>query len=330
MMEQDKLKGKKVLFISAKFFDYHNQMQRKLEELGAEVTYFDERPANTTFVKLGIRFAPNLLKSTINKYYQNIYNEVKNKEYDYFFLVKGETIPLSFLENISKTFPNIKKVFMMWDSVANYTRVLDKVVYFDKIFSFDQNDCQQYGFQFRPLFYNEKYLSLQNSNPKIDLSFVGTVHSDRLNILEEIKQNFPDKKYDYFLYLQSPLVFRIKKITNPIFKKKKKEDFEFNSLSGAEVLQRIENSKIIIDIEHPGQTGLTMRTIEMLGAHKKIITTNQTIKNYDFYRSENICVINRKNIEIDEAFFTTQFQPLSDEIMYKYSLTGFIEEIFTI
>ena len=72
-----------------------------------------------------------------------------------------------------------------------------------------------------------------------------------------------------------------------------------------------------------------MRTIEMIGMNKKIITTNQTIKEYDFYNPNNICVIDRNNININTNFFDAQYEPLSDQIYIKYSLEQWIKDILS-
>jgi len=64
----------------------------------------------------------------------------------------------------------------------------------------------------------------------------------------------------------------------------------------------IKNFKTIIDIERPLQKGLTMRTIEMLGTNKKIITTN------------NIFIIDRNNPIIDEIFLKKEYQEIDKNI----------------
>ena len=80
----------------------------------------------------------------------------------------------------------------------------------------------------------------------------------------------------------------------------------------------------MLDIQHPNQTGLTMRTIEMIGLNKKIITTNSSITEYDFYSPNNVLVIDRENVEIDLAFFETQYEKLEDNIYYNYSLSKWV------
>tara|TARA_Y100000766_G_scaffold193960_1_gene166771 strand:- start:166 stop:495 length:330 start_codon:yes stop_codon:yes gene_type:complete len=85
-------------------------------------------------------------------------------------------------------------------------------------------------------------------------------------------------------------------------------------------------SKVIIDIPNIDQNGLSMRTMEALGAQKKIITTCDEIKNYDFYNPNNHLVLEnttKKNQIID--FLEKPYIKVSSEIVEKYSLSKFID-----
>jgi hypothetical protein len=71
-----------------------------------------------------------------------------------------------------------------------------------------------------------------------------------------------------------------------------------------------------------------MRTIETLGAGKKIVTTNREIKHYDIYRENNVCIIERENPVIDPAFVNSNYEELQSSITEKYSIGGWVTQIF--
>jgi len=64
-----------------------------------------------------------------------------------------------------------------------------------------------------------------------------------------------------------------------------------------------------------------------VGARKKIITTNPYAAKADFYRPENVLVIDRNNIVIPENFFTSDFVELPSELSRKYTLNGWLDEV---
>lgn len=87
-----------------------------------------------------------------------------------------------------------------------------------------------------------------------------------------------------------------------------------------------EASRCVLDSAQAGQLGLTIRVLEALGAKKKLITTNEDIVNYDFYRPENIYVYEGK-IDLDNVFFKSKYVELEEDIYKKYSLQSWLTEI---
>ncbi|MNK83003.1 hypothetical protein D3C87_1027960 [compost metagenome] len=106
-----------------------------------------------------------------------------------------------------------------------------------------------------------------------------------------------------------------------------KEYLIFKPITTKMNLDLIMKSKATLDMAHSQQTGLTMRTIELLGAQKKIITTNSDIVNYDFYDSQNILVIDRENPHFDTAFFKAEFNPTPEQILHKYSINEWLKRM---
>jgi hypothetical protein len=131
-----------------------------------------------------------------------------------------------------------------------------------------------------------------------------------------------------YLYLQAPWVYWAHKLGNPAYRKSAMTDFCFEPLTKYEVQSLFSDSFAILDIEHPRQTGLTMRTFEAMGAGKKLVTTNERVKNTDFYNSENILVIERDSVpSIPSSFFLTPYVPPSDSILKKYSINGWLDDV---
>ena len=135
------------------------------------------------------------------------------------------------------------------------------------------------------------------------------------------------KTYFYF-YSPSKILFFFQKLFKKDFKFIKWEDVSFKSLSKLDVLNVIEKSKSIIDIQHTLQVGLTMRTIEVLGAKKKLFTTNKNVENYDFYNRSNMLIINRNKPKLNFDFLEKGYEEIDETIYEKYSLNSWLKTIF--
>lgn len=327
------LQGKKVLLISPVFFNYYKEMINSLTSMGAEVDWFDERPSNSFFAKAILRVNDNLIKYNINKYYSNIIETIKNKTYDYILIVKPEGITVEVIEKLKKLNPNAKVVIELWDSLANNKAALEKLQHVHKVFSFDKDDCKKYNLNFRPLFYINKYKNLAGKDDKnqYDLLFIGTVHSDRYKVLVNLRNKLETAglKVYFYMYIPYKAMYIGKKVLFREFLGSSIEDFKFKPLPQDEIVELVGKSKVVLDIQHPKQTGLTMRTIEMLGADKKLITTNESVKDYDFYNQSNIQVVDRNISNLDLEFFNSKYEVVPNEIKERYSLESWLLELLS-
>lgn len=65
----------------------------------------------------------------------------------------------------------------------------------------------------------------------------------------------------------------------------------------------IESSKYVLDINHPDQSGLTMRTLEALGAGTKVLTTNFNVKDSELYKKGYVTIVDRKLPTFNSSIF---------------------------
>jgi hypothetical protein len=219
------LRVKTVLLLAPKFFGYEIEIKKELENLGAKVIYFDERPKNDFFTKVFIRLnLKSFISKKIKEYYQDIEKKIDTIKFNYIFLLNVETVPLNFIDKIKNNSSNTKIVTYFWDSLNNRKQSLEYLNYSDRFFSFDSNDINlNKDIKFLPLFYINDYKNIAtNKNELIyDISFIGTLHSDRFKLIKKIEEQAKElnlKTYFYF-YSPSKILF--------FFQKLFKKDFKF-------------------------------------------------------------------------------------------------------
>lgn len=329
------LVGKKILFICPHFFEYEREIELELIKLGACVDFYDERPFKSSVEKilnrLNLKFAIN---NKIKKYYSNILQRTENIDYDYLFVVAPETMTPEFLMELKLKNNKIKTILYLWDSIKNKKNVSIIIEYFDKVFTFDRSDSTMNDkVAFLPLFYIAAYSNKHNpcNNYCYNLAFIGTAHSGRFNIVNSISKKVGVENTRNFLFFYSPskLVFLLKKILTNELNGISIKDISFKSMQPSDVFSVLANSNIVIDIEHPNQNGLTMRTIEMLGMQKKLITTNKNVVDYDFYHPSNILVIDRHDPHIPADFLESSYQPVDETIRLRYCISAWLTSIFS-
>jgi hypothetical protein len=329
------LKGKSVLLISPKFFGYELSIKEKLFQLGADVTFIDDRPSNELLSKGLIRLDKRLLEAKIAKYYAKVSSHITHKKFDIIFLLNPEALPISFLKMCKSCWKDALYVMYMWDSIKNRKHSLEFVPFCDRVFSFDMNDSSLFNFSFKPLFYLDAYSTIrQGKHPiKYDVSFMGTLHSDRYVIVQEIR-DWCDRqglRYFFYFFMQSQVLYYL----NNLFKQGAtvpRSKVSFEKLSTSEVVEIVASSRAILDIQHPNQTGLTMRTLETIGSGKKLITTNDKVREYDFYEKDNVAIIDRLNPiqNLELSFFEASYKTVSEEMIMNYSIGNWLLDLLKI
>lgn len=324
-----KLNKKNVLLFSPRFFNYDVSIKSGLERVGAFVRLYDERPFKSFLGKSILRLNLGWLVSWyISKYFKKIIVPIID-EIDYLVFINPESVTHSLLDYVKLKKPNIKIIVYMWDSFENKKKAAKLVDSCDSFFTFDPVDAKQENVIFLPLFYIPEYEKIKKDSVEIeyDVSFVGTAHSERFKLFKSISYGF--SRVFYFLYSPSRIVFLYKKFICGELVGLLYEDVSFSPMVRTEVVDVISKSKAVIDINHPSQVGLTMRTIEVFGAGKKLITTNSKVVEYDFYNPSNILVYNSELTYSDiSSFLKKPYLDGDDEIYRNYSLNSWVRRLF--
>lgn len=336
--QENKISGKRILFFGLETFGYEKKILGKMQKAGAAVEYYNERAVTSKFGKTIIKFAPVLLNKKVESYYQSIIEKHSGQEFDIIFIMKCDVPMQKTLKALKDAFPNAEMRLHVWDSLSNIIGIENKLPYFDRVTSFDRIDCLNHPeFGFRPLFFADDFAddfadNIKNSDSKkYDISFCGTIHTDRYPILESIHEQCKKENLSFYgyYYLQSKLAYYYLKLKDKRYRKAPQSAFYFESIGSTEVNKIFQESNAVVDIQHPNQAGLTMRTIETFGAKKKLITTNKDIVNYDFYSPENICVIDRDHPVVPKEFLMTPYADVPADIYKKYSLTQWVADVLT-
>ncbi|MDB5005914.1 MAG: hypothetical protein JWP45_307 [Mucilaginibacter sp.] len=324
-----------VLFIAPAFFEYEISIKDAIQRSGYDVDYFDERTSNNSFLKAIFRVNKNFLATQINRYYSTILKTINNKKYSYFLLIKGEVIPKWFIIEFKRLNPESKLIYYTYDSIYLNNKNPERFLkYFDSCYSFDFKDVMHNPdvFKLKHLFYTENFISKGEQDKKYTISFVGTLHSNRYAQVKKLFSYF-NKTFTFF-YSPAKWLFLFEKLFKIGHRTIKWSDVSFNKLKTWQVADIFKSSKSVLDIQRPGQTGLTMRTFEVIAAGALLITTNGYIKDASFYDPSCIVVLDESNWEdkADEIREKTNALKISKKLLFKGSdefyINNWIKEFF--
>lgn len=239
---------------------------------------------------------------------------------DYALLIRPDIYPAKFLSEISK------KVKLMvgyhWDGMANYPLVRTVVPYFDRFYVFNPADYPQREFpNLKPTtnFYLDNHFSPSAAAPS-EVYYIGFMMKKRLPAIRIFTEWAQDRGLNVSINL-------LTKGTVPPAEKLPGVNYCSQCISYADNLEMMKNTKVMIDILDDSHQGLSLRTFEAVGFGKKLITTNQSIRYYDFYDENNILIWDGHTTDGLEAFIKTPYRPLEESLRLKYSFTNWIRNV---
>ncbi len=322
----------RVMLIGPSFFGYCEMVAAEMKRQGHEVTLVSDRPSDSVAFKSLAKISYSLVSASISKYAAMVEGRLLADEYDMVLFMSG--MSFCFTRNQFariKQASSAKFVLYLWDSLSNCQRVGSCLDLFDKAFSFEPDDCNRYGLGLLPLFYDGAYShsSVDDEEIEYDACFVGSVHQvSKFNNVRQIANSLKRDGYKVFTYFYMPSrsVAKLRTFFHPEYKE---EQLRFEPLSKEEVSSLYSKSRAIIDSPQTGQNGLTMRTMETLGAKRKLITANCSISSYEFFDERNIYIA-VEGCSPTKDFFESGYVSLDDAIYEKYSISGFVRRLINL
>ena len=298
---------KKLLLITIPLSGYEKKIIKALEKKGFEVTFFPEasklnkreitffhRLLRTFVNDLGFGFLRGILARKDTKIYK-AYIEKLESDYDFIFDFggKGKEQSLKLLKNKYKS----KFILYMWDDLFYANTVWNTMKFFDEKYIFNNKDLDKYNFKYRSNFFVDEYLYC-GEDKKIDVFYKGSLRDKkRTIIIEEIAKELSEYNLEISLYAKGTYLKNIKKVHSKEFFENMCND-KYMTLE--ELALKYKSSKLILDISYKNQSGLGLRPLEAIAANCKLITTNENIKNYEFYNENNIFYLEENFSNIKE------------------------------
>jgi hypothetical protein len=326
----------RALVVGPAFFGYESAIVAELDRQGYESEFFDERPSNGSLARAVVRVRKSLMDGRIRSHYQRGLESLAGRRFDVVLVIKGEVVPRWFLEELRSLSPAAHFVFYTFDSLSNAGNCLDIVDLFDERLSFDRADvaASDGTFGYLPLFFTPEFdagAGLADVEPRAHrLAFVGTLHSERFAF---VKALFDGQLRTFaFFFVQARWYFAVVKYVTREHRTVRWHDVSFQPMARAQVAEVFRNTRAVLDLQRDGQTGLTMRTFEVLAAGAVLVTTNSAVKAEPFYDPGRIFVVSAELSRDDCEIVHRALDELADPVgrpdgFEKYSLESWVRQI---
>jgi len=239
---------------------------------------------------------------------------------DQILIINPELVDYKYHLEIKKRTKSYKAY--LYDSVKRnpINHLLDGI--FDEIYSFDKYDIEKYNFKKAS---NYIYLPVQSKKSKIEYEvlFVGSL-DERIYSLIKLGDYLKSKKISFKFIV----IGKRKKLKKFNLSEEELDLIEFQEkkINQEQLIEFYKKCNIIVDLVRKNQTGLSFRFFEAMPLQKRIITNNLNVKNYSFYNTNNILIID--DDKIPDSFFENKFEKLSTKIYNNYTISSWVKRIF--
>lgn len=301
----------RILFIDSwnNVGNFFRSERNKIKNLENVNLYKNDSLFNKFFRWLGLKFYKPLLYFSYGDWKYHV------TEYNIFILESRKTFEYA-IEYIRKK-TNKRVIVWYWNEVTE-RELKPNVVkskYNCEVWSFDKENAQKYNMNFNDTYY---FSTVRLPENKIinDIFYIGIDREGRIERLQELSKYLKeyDCTYNFNLTI-SPI-----KTPNKNYNYKPKLDYQ-------DVLSEISKSRVILDLTKESQYGLTLRPVEALFFHKKLITDNKNIINYKFYNKENIFVIGIDNYDDLKEFIKSDYIEIKQDIIDSYDFKNWLKRI---
>ncbi len=312
-----------LLFFAPNHFDIDIAILNQLEKMDQyNVIKIDPKSYQykNTFEQIFNFFGKIFVNKTLKKDWkakQQLQHINQQKNYDVCLIFRPDLLHPKVLKFIQENIKSRKVVY--WDSFDKIPKLKETVSYFNEYYSFEEEDCIKYNFTKISNFYIHKS---SNTTPTYDAFFFASKDA-RLNNVIKLITYLRQKNWNAKALIVAK---KTKSKSKPI--NVEGVTITENSTPFSQIYQYADNTKVVIDISHPNQKGLSMRPYECLGLERKLITNNSEIMKYDFYNPDNIFIINDfDNLNIPDSFLNTPYQKLPKAVAKKYHISNWLNFI---
>lgn len=328
----DKLK---IALIGPNFFSYVQAVRDEFIRRGHDCVFYDERHSNSIASKIAYRLQWTvLIQKKRDAHIRGILEDILRRQTDHVFLIATEVVDRAFIQTLQAH--GIRVTLYLWDSLENKSPAKHLFDLLPNKGTFDVVDARTLGLRYIPLFAEDVFSARRHGRTAHDrlpqLVFCGTLHSHRAQLLHNLREAVAGSPFSVLalIYYHSRLLYLVKsgllwkalvflpRLSTRSFSKKEIAAAFFNSIG-------------VLDIHHPGQTGLTSRTFEALRAGTFVVTLNQHARSLPEALHGRFMVLDDvRDLASRLAEIPQRLEPLSEEMDHFLSLARFVDDLMSL
>jgi glycosyltransferase involved in cell wall biosynthesis len=256
--------------------------------------------------------ARKFLSDRIPRFYDK-----KLKEYEGTYIIFDALVEMVDLIWLKEKNPRARLIILIWNPVSRTKVDIEKAKELGyEVWSYGKKQCCKYQMKENLYFFCQSMYRKalkQHNKVEYDIVFAGKDKGRLDKINELIKTN-------YWENLRWKFYFTPDHFWQMFSRKEYQKTLDYEDI---QVMQS--KAKAIMELMPAKDVDITMRTIDALVLHKKLITDAAEIKSQEYYHPNNVFVIGADDPDSMEEFLEKEYVPIAQEIIDKYRIDAWVE-----
>lgn len=340
-----------VLLIAPSWVGLHNDIINELQRMEYYVEFIPEYSFLKDPYKVEHRRRPlsqNAADVQKTEYWQRNL-EKTNTVFDVLLVIDGQGVNQYLFDELLRRNPQVRSVNYLYDTTYSLYHFERNFHFFNHVFTFDKKDASNYQIDHLPIYWTES-IPTNKAKETYQVFGFGAYSENRYRLYKQIRAIAREMNKSYFIKLYAPRAktfcpYKMIDTIRHLLGRKRLIPYNIYSsdyitsetMSTDEFRHYVQSSDVVLDTKVNDQDGLTARFMWALGAGKKIITTNDSVKSYDFYDPLQILVVEDKKFDDGEKEKISQFianeykmQLAKMDILIRYRVDFWLKTIINV
>ena len=241
----------------------------------------------------------------LGSYLQNTIKELKHGD----AVILAEYTDSALLSAISRITPlYVSRYIWLWNHKGNNKIFSNNLHAIKKhhfqVITYDELDAEKYGFRWHSQFFNivpyQQAVTSQDTY-LYDFLFVG-YEKNRVEEIEVIHSMLSSYTCKFVIVHTA-------------------SDY----IPYTKYMEMALRSRCLVEIVHTGDPSCTLRPLEAIAIRRKLLTNNPAVRNYSFYRTQNIFILGQDDMAELPVFLHSPFEPLPSDIVNSYDVNCWVD-----
>lgn len=215
---------------------------------------------------------------------------------------------------IADRYSDKRLILFFWNPLSvHHPNILQNISSNWELWTFDKHDAETKGLKYAGQFFFNLLTGTDAFEKQYDMYFVG-INKGRFHQLIKFEEQLINRGIK--------CNFRLVSKYKSLFSRRYCSFIPYK-----QVQEEIAKSKAVLEWNQACQQGVTLRCLEAISTHKKLVSNNLDLKRYKFFHPDNIFLVGDRPLDELPDFLESDYTPINEKLIKSYHVDEWLKRI---